>query len=186
MVQFDFQTEPLPAGERVGDRLALVEGYISLGSNLGDRWAHLRAGVRGLERAGLELLALSSVWETEPIDSAPPWYLNMVVSVRAVLQPLELLDTLLDIERQAGRVRSTRNAPRTLDLDLLLLGDLEVRKPRLHLPHPRMWQRRFVLEPLAEIAPELRNPATGRTAVEERRLIAGHGQARRLGSLPAC
>lgn len=142
--------------------------YVGLGSNLGDRRAHLRAGLEGLCAAGLRLAAASSVWESEPVDApGSPWFLNMVAAFETDRRPLEVLDVLLDIERRAGRVRAGRNAPRTLDLDLLLLGDLRWRDERLMLPHPRMWERRFVLEPLGEIAPQLRNPDSGRTVAEE-------------------
>lgn len=161
-----------------------MTGYIGLGTNLGDRRANLRFGVTGLEAAGLELLELSSVWECEPVDTpAPMWFLNMAVKVDANRGPLELLELLLDIERRAGRVRTVCNAPRILDLDLLMLGDLELRGPRLHLPHPRMWQRRFVLEPLAEIAPDLLNPATGRTVAEERQRLRDAAVVNRAGRL---
>jgi 2-amino-4-hydroxy-6-hydroxymethyldihydropteridine diphosphokinase len=145
-----------------------VIAYVGLGSNLGDRAARLRAGIEGLRAAGLDLDAVSSVWESEPVDApAAPWFLNMAVSGKTDLAPLDLLDLLLEVERRAGRVRTVPNAPRTLDLDLLLLGDLRWHDERLVLPHPRMWERRFVLEPLREIAPELRNPTSGRTVAEE-------------------
>ncbi len=158
-------------------------GYVAIGSNLGDRRAHLRFGIEALSGAGLEPLLLSSVWETEPIGCREPlWFLNMVVKLDAPHAPHGVLDALQAIERAAGRVEGAPNAPRTLDLDLLLLGDLEIHDGRLELPHPRMWQRAFVLEPLAEVAPELRNPASGRTVVEERRL-AGAGAVRRIGPL---
>jgi len=160
--------------------------YIGLGSNLGDRWAHLRRGVAGLSREGVAPLALSSVWESEPVGcSEPLWFLNMVAKCASDLEPLELLAALQRIERAAGRARRALNEPRTLDLDLLLVGEIELDDPRLRLPHPRMWQRRFVLEPLAEIAAELRNPATGRTVAEERRLVSAAAAVRRLGPLAA-
>ena len=112
--------------------------HVGLGSNLGHRRAHLRSGLEGLLAAGLEPLATSSVWESEPVDTLDPrWFLNMAVALRVKRGPLELLDVLLDIERRAGRVRTARNAPRTLDLDLLLLGSLRWRDERLVLPHPR-------------------------------------------------
>jgi 2-amino-4-hydroxy-6-hydroxymethyldihydropteridine diphosphokinase len=159
------------------------DAFIALGSNRGARARHLQEGLLQLAHAG-HLLAASAVWETEPIDApGPSWFLNMVVALRTTLGPFELLDTLLAIERRAGRTREIPRAPRTLDLDLLLFGDLAVQTPRLQLPHPRMWQRRFVLEPLAEIAPGLVNPATGRTVLEERACIAGLGAVRRLGRL---
>ena len=159
-------------------------GYIGLGSNLGDRWGGLRAALAAMQDRDLELLDRSSVWETEPVDcSVPLWFLNMVVRVRTDKQPLELLDLLLDIEHLAGRVHGAPNAPRGLDLDLLMLDDLEWRDSRLRLPHPRMWERRFVLEPLAEIGPELRDPATGATVAEVRQRIRGRSIVRRLGPL---
>lgn len=159
------------------------DAFIALGSNLGERSSNLRSGILELERVG-QLLAVSSVWETEPIAAPGPlWFLNMVVGLRSALGPFELLDALLAIEREAGRTRQVLHAPRTLDLDLLVLGELAVQAPRLQLPHPRMWQRRFVLEPLAEVVPGLVNPATGRTVLEERARITHRGVVRRLGRL---
>lgn len=160
--------------------------YVGLGSNLGLRRHHLRSGLEGLRSAGLEVRSVSSVWETEPVDTGDGrWFLNMAVSLEADRDPLELLDLLLAVERRAGRVRTVRNAPRTLDLDLLLVGDLRWRDERLILPHPRMWERRFVLEPLAEIAPELSNPETGRTVAEEcERLRSRSGVCRLAGIIP--
>jgi 2-amino-4-hydroxy-6-hydroxymethyldihydropteridine diphosphokinase len=163
-----------------------VLAYIGLGSNLGDRLDYLRRAVAGLTSEGIEPLRLSSVWESEPIACTEPlWFLNMVAECTSELEPLVLLDALQRIERANGRVRRVANEPRTLDLDLLLLDGVELRDPRLCLPHPRMWQRRFVLEPLAEIAADLLNPATGRTVAEERRLVADSGLVRRLGPLAA-
>jgi 2-amino-4-hydroxy-6-hydroxymethyldihydropteridine diphosphokinase len=159
-------------------------GYLGLGSNLGDRWAHLRHGVGALAGAGIEPLALSSVWETEPVgcnDSL--WFLNMAVKFESPHEPLELLDALQRIERSAGRVRREVNAPRTLDMDLLVLGDVALSDPRLCLPHPRMWQRNFVLEPLFEIEPGLRNPATGRTVADERARPRSAGAVIKVGPL---
>lgn len=139
-----------------------MEAFIALGSNLGDRAGWLRHGLAGLAELGLDAGAQSSVWETEALGTRDPGdFLNMAVRVQTALEPLELLDRLLEVERAAGRVRNGVNAPRTLDLDLLCMGSLVVTRPRLTLPHPRMWQRRFVLEPLAEIAPDLRDPTSG-------------------------
>lgn len=161
-----------------------MEGYLALGSNLGDRLRHLQDGLSGLGRAGVEPLALSSVWETSPVDSVSPLkFLNMAARVRSSLEPLELLGLLLELERRSGRVRTARNEPRTLDLDLLMFGELELDHPQLRLPHPRMWERRFVLEPLAEIAPGLRNPATGQTVAQQRVRIRNRGEVRKLGPL---
>jgi 2-amino-4-hydroxy-6-hydroxymethyldihydropteridine diphosphokinase len=160
-----------------------MTGHVALGSNLGDREENLRAGLRGLRLRGIEPVAVSSVWETEPVACPEPlWFLNMVARISTDRPPLEVLDRLLEIEREAGRVREARNEPRILDLDLLLLGSLEVRTGRLTLPHPRMWERRFVLAPLAEIDPDLRNPASGRTVSEELER-ARDGRVRRKGTL---
>ena len=161
-----------------------MRGYVALGSNLGDRRAHLRAGLQGLGRRGLSPRALSSVWETEPVDTAEPgWFLNMVAEVETQLPPSAVLDLLLEVERDVGRVRSVRNAPRSLDLDLLLLGDLAVDGPRLTLPHPRMWSRRFVLAPLHELAPHLADPATGRTVARALAGLPPSPAARNVGPL---
>jgi 2-amino-4-hydroxy-6-hydroxymethyldihydropteridine diphosphokinase len=143
-------------------------GYVALGSNVGDREAHLRAGIAGMADLGIAPTRRSSVWETEPVGTPETaWFLNMVVAIRSSRTPLEVLEILLEVERRVGRVRSeVRNAPRVLDLDLLMLGDARIESAPLTLPHPRMWERRFVLCPLAEIAPELRDPATGRTVRE--------------------
>src|SRR6185295_1772427 len=126
--------------------------------------------------AGLVVAARSSVWETEPVGSkAPEWFLNMVVRGETELAPIDVLDILLAIEQRAGSVRTVPNAPRVLDLDLLLLDQLTWNDARLVLPHPRMWERRFVLEPLREIAPGLVRPGTGETIVEA---------VARLGTIP--
>jgi 2-amino-4-hydroxy-6-hydroxymethyldihydropteridine diphosphokinase len=159
-----------------------VVGYIGLGSNLGDRAGHLRAGVEGLRGGGLQLLGASSVWETEPVEApAPHWFLNMAVAVRGFAEPLAWLDLLERVERLAGRRRGAPNAPRTLDLDLLLLGSLVCRGDRLTLPHPRMWDRRFVLEPLAEIAAGVTDPVSGRTVQDRLRDLRDASAVRRVG-----
>ena len=171
-------------GSAGGATISTVIGTIGLGSNLGDRREHLRSGLLGLEQADLELLAISSVWETEPVDvPGGGRFLNMAVRFRTEADPHRVLDLLLEIERREGRVRQVRNGPRTLDLDLLTLGDLELQSSRLRLPHPRMWNRSFVLEPLAEIAPELRNPASGLTVAEEAERLRGGESVVRIGSL---
>ncbi len=155
-----------------------MRGYVALGSNLGDREGSLRAGLAGMGRRGLAARALSSVWETEPVDSPEPlWFLNMVAEVETGLPPRRVLEMLLEVEREVGRVRSVRNAPRALDLDLLLLGDLRVQEDGLLLPHPRMWTRRFVL------APQLRDPVRGRTVTEALASLPAAPTARSLGPL---
>jgi len=145
-----------------------MTGFVALGSNLGDRHAHLQAGVDGMAAAGITVVAVSSVWETEPVGTtAPEWFLNAVVRIETDHPPGSVLEILERIERRRGRTRAEINEPRTLDLDLLLLGDLRVSEPDLTIPHPRMWTRAFVLAPLAEVGPELVHPATGRSPAEE-------------------
>ena len=161
-------------------------GYVALGSNVGDRRDNLRLGLKGMAKRGLAPTRHSSVWETEPVGTSDgAWFLNMVVRVRTAMPPADVLEILLDVERHAGRTRSTRNAPRTLDLDLLLLGDERIRTPRLTLPHPRMWARRFVLAPLAEIDPGLRDPSTGKTVEETLERLDVSAEVRRLGDVAA-
>jgi 2-amino-4-hydroxy-6-hydroxymethyldihydropteridine diphosphokinase len=132
-------------------------GYVGLGSNIGDREEHLRAGLLAMAGLGVSPVAVSSLWETEPVDGAgPDWFLNMVARVATDLSPEGVLGVVLAIERERGRKPRRRNAPRELDLDILLLGGLTRDTPELVLPHPRLWTRRFVLAPLSEIAPEFR------------------------------
>ncbi|MSP60576.1 MAG: 2-amino-4-hydroxy-6-hydroxymethyldihydropteridine diphosphokinase [Myxococcales bacterium] len=138
--------------------------YLGLGGNLGDRLATLRAAVEELERLG-HVVARSSVWETEPVGP-PPDYLNAVVALDLAGEhrPEAILDELLAIEARHGRVRPTaRDAPRSLDLDLLLWDERVITTDRLSVPHPRLHQRQFVLEPLAEVAPDLVHPLLHRT-----------------------
>lgn len=159
-------------------------GFLGAGSNLGDREANLRAGLLRLGTRGIRLVDVSSLWETEPVDTAgTAWFLNLCASIETELAPLDLMRTLLLVEEETGRVRTERNAPRTLDLDLLLLDDLTLSTPGLTLPHPRMWERTFVLAPLAEIAVTLRNPRTGRTVGEELAAIADRSLVRKLGPI---
>jgi len=161
--------------------------YVGLGSNLGDRRQNLQAGLEGMSRSGLPPAAVSSVWETEPVNTTfPGWFWNMAVMVHSDLDPVDLLEILLGIEQENGRHRTVPNGPRTLDLDLLLAGDLQIENGKLRLPHPRMWERRFVLEPLAEIAPRLRNPRSGRTVEDERLDLTERSRVRKLGVLATC
>ncbi len=147
----------------------MANAYVGLGSNLGDREATLRKAVRLLARLdGVEVVAASSFHETEPVGGPPgqPRFLNAAAWLRVELGPEELLDRLLDLEARLGRVRRERWGPRTLDLDLLLYDDQTIMSDRLTVPHPRMHERRFVLAPLAEIAPEARHPTLGLTVEE--------------------
>jgi 2-amino-4-hydroxy-6-hydroxymethyldihydropteridine diphosphokinase len=133
---------------------APVLAYIGLGANLGDAAAALKVALRSLsELPGTGLQQASSVYRTEPIDSQGPDYLNAVALLQTVLPPEELLQHLQRIESALGRERPYRNAPRTLDLDLLLYGEACLTSPTLTVPHPRMHERAFVLVPLADVAP---------------------------------
>jgi 2-amino-4-hydroxy-6-hydroxymethyldihydropteridine diphosphokinase len=136
-----------------------VTATIALGANLGDAARTVQQAIASL--GGMphtHLVAASSLYQTEPIDSAGPDYINAVAQVLTHLPAPELLKQLQNLERNAGRQRPYTNAPRTLDLDLLLYGSARIYSPTLTVPHPRMWQRAFVLLPLAQIAPGLVSP----------------------------
>jgi 2-amino-4-hydroxy-6-hydroxymethyldihydropteridine diphosphokinase len=142
-------------------------GYLGLGSNVGDRRAHLRAAISGLEAAGVEIEAVSSAYETEPVGEVldQPDFLNAAVRVRTDLEPDALLDLCKEIEAARGReLDAPRHSPRPLDVDLLLLGDIELSTDRLTLPHREVTSRRFVLMPLLELDPELALPDGRRLA----------------------
>jgi len=138
--------------------------YLSLGSNIGEREENLRKAIEGLAAADVRVLRESPIYETEPVGLADQrWFLNMVVEAETALFPLQLLTRTAKIERDLGRVRTIKNGPRTLDIDILLFAKAVMRTARLAIPHPRMHERRFVLVPLADLAPELRHPVTHRT-----------------------
>ena len=154
--------------------------YIALGSNLGNRAEALSSSISHLSRLG-RVVALSSLYETEPVGyHDQPAFLNAVVALETQLESLPLLRGLLAIERQLGRDRSQGplKGPRTLDLDLLMVGDWIVADEELSLPHPALAQRRFVLAPLAEIAPGLRHPESNRTMADLLALLPDEGENR--------
>ncbi|CAM3962225.1 2-amino-4-hydroxy-6-hydroxymethyldihydropteridine diphosphokinase [Alicyclobacillus pomorum] len=155
--------------------------YVALGSNLGRREAFLKSAVECLRTMGS--IQCSSVYETEPVGyTEQPPFLNMVVELQTTLPPLELLNQLLAIEREHGRTRDIRFGPRTLDLDLLLYDDEYICLRMLQVPHPRMWERAFVLVPLAELVPHRRGLG-GSSIKSLAEQIAREGEIRRVGHL---
>src|SRR5215470_7232204 len=142
--------------------------YLSLGSNVGDRNANLENAISQLGQLG-EVIAVSSFYETEPVDvTSQPWFLNCAVKFDTEKMPRQLMSAILTLEQSMGRQRRQNKGPRTIDIDVLLFGSSVVELPSLTVPHPRMHQRRFVLEPLAEIAADARHPVLKRTMRELR------------------
>jgi 2-amino-4-hydroxy-6-hydroxymethyldihydropteridine diphosphokinase len=138
--------------------------YLALGSNLGDRKDYLRAGIRGLAARGVVPVRCASVYSTEPREVLDqPWFLNTAIEANTDLNPEELLRVCLDVEKENQRIRKTTKGPRTLDIDIIFYGSDIVRKPGLTVPHPSFSARRFVLVPLAEIAPKFIDPLSGKT-----------------------
>jgi 2-amino-4-hydroxy-6-hydroxymethyldihydropteridine diphosphokinase len=160
-----------------------LTGYLGLGSNVGDRLTSLRAARAALERWGVEVRASSSVYETAPQGEVPeqPDFLNACLRVETELEPEALLEVCKRVERELGRLDGPRHGPRPIDVDVLLLDALEHRTERLTLPHPELMRRRFVLEPLLELDPELELPdGTPLAAAAER---VAEQRVRRAGSL---
>jgi len=140
--------------------------YLSLGSNLGDRRSNLRNAIGKLLNLG-DLIAVSSFYETEPVDFVDqPWFLNCAVALQTTLSAEDLLKEIAAVEREMGRQRDIPKGPRTVDIDILLFGKAVMKTARLTIPHPAMHERRFVLEPLAEIAPEVQHPVLKKTLRE--------------------
>ena len=161
-----------------------VTVYLSLGSNIGDREENLRQACRMLDAEGIQVRRISSVYDTEPVDfQEQDWFLNCVLEVETNLPPLVLLDRLKQIEVQQGRQHGRPKGPRTIDIDLLLYGEQTFSSERLTLPHPEMLRRRFVLEPLRELAPSLRLPVVGETVDEILSELRDPSQVRRIGPL---
>lgn len=141
--------------------------YLGLGSNIGDRERQLKNALAALESPGLKLLRVSPIYETEPVENTKQgWFLNLVVEVECHLFPQQLLSRTMRVERGLKRTRTTPKGPRTIDVDILLMGNTVLRTPGLELPHPRMATRRFVLQPLADLAPNFRHPVTRQTIAE--------------------
>jgi len=150
----------------------MVRVYLGLGANLGDRARNIAWSLEVLEEEGLALRSLSRLYETEPWGvTEQPRFLNAACTMETDLAPHALLDLLKAVEARLGRVPSVRYGPRTIDLDILLYGDLRIATPRLVVPHPGMLERASVLVPLADIAHELRHPVTGLTIAEHLRQI---------------
>lgn len=144
-----------------------MQVYLSLGSNVGDREANLRQALAALPPAGVRVTKVSSFYETEPVDlREQPWFLNGVVEGETDVPALELLRGLRGIESRMGSEKLVAKGPRLVDLDILLYGSETIDTPELQVPHPRMLLRRFVLVPLAEIAPKLQHPSWTKTVSE--------------------
>jgi 2-amino-4-hydroxy-6-hydroxymethyldihydropteridine diphosphokinase len=140
--------------------------YLSLGSNVGNRENHLREAIQRLETAG-QVVSVSSFYETEPVEFTDQgWFLNCTVALKTGQTPEQLMAALLQIEREMGRRRTQNKGPRNIDIDMLLFGDVVIDSPGVSIPHPAMHWRRFVLEPLAEIASEAWHPVLKRTVRE--------------------
>jgi len=150
--------------------------YLSLGSNVGDREAHLRDALARLGATG-RVIAVSSFYETEPVEfTHQPWFLNCAVALETGQTPQQLMTALLAIEEEMGRRRVQKKGPRSIDIDILLFDDVVMDSKDLVIPHPAMHERRFVLEPLAEIAPDVIHPVLKKMISELRDALAA-GQA---------
>src|SRR5580704_4464956 len=154
--------------------------YLSLGSNVGDRDSNLSAAIAALTPNGIQVKRVSSIYETEPVDFLDqPWFLNCVVEAETELQPHALLQSLRAIESHLGSQKEFAKGPRKLDLDILLYNSQTIATPDLQIPHPRMLERRFVLTPLAEIAPQIKHPSWPATAAVLLDRLADQSQVRR-------
>ncbi|MFZ0296698.1 MAG: 2-amino-4-hydroxy-6-hydroxymethyldihydropteridine diphosphokinase, partial [Candidatus Sulfotelmatobacter sp.] len=156
--------------------------YLSLGSNLGDRKGNLREAERRLGAIG-RIAAVSSFYETEPVEfTEQPWFLNCAVALETERTPQNLMTAILGIEKDMGRQRVQKKGPRVIDIDILLFGNAVLDSAEVTIPHPAMHERRFVLEPLAEIAPEARHPVLNKTIRELRDALPAGALVRKLKS----
>jgi 2-amino-4-hydroxy-6-hydroxymethyldihydropteridine diphosphokinase len=157
--------------------------YLALGSNLGDRLQHLKFGLSALEERGVHVIRTASVYSTEPkelIDQ--PWFLNTAIEAETVLEPEELMRVCQEIERARNRLRKVPNGPRSLDIDIILFGERVMQTSAITIPHPRYTQRRFVLEPLAEIAPEQLDPLFAQTVSQLLEKVEDNSTVDRIAS----
>jgi 2-amino-4-hydroxy-6-hydroxymethyldihydropteridine diphosphokinase len=155
--------------------------YLALGSNLGNREGYLRRAIAALPPSGVQVQRVSSIYETEPVDFLnQPWFLNCVLEAETTLEPPALLEALRSIESQLGSQKKFAKGPRKIDLDILLYGYETIATPELQVPHPRMLERRFVLTPLAELAPELKHPAWEAPAAVLLERVTDRSQVRHL------
>ncbi|HNY65631.1 MAG TPA: 2-amino-4-hydroxy-6-hydroxymethyldihydropteridine diphosphokinase [Deltaproteobacteria bacterium] len=151
-----------------------MKGYLCLGSNLGDRLHHIRTALEGLGRSGIEVLTISSIYETLPVGAPEPQenYYNLAAEIEWGGSPLELLHAVHAVEDSLGRQRPYANAPRTMDIDILMLDGVRLESDELSIPHPRMEERAFVICPLAEIAPHIALPS-GRYIIDVKNGFSG-------------
>jgi 2-amino-4-hydroxy-6-hydroxymethyldihydropteridine diphosphokinase len=155
--------------------------FLSLGTNLGDRQANLRGAISALHGIGVRVRKVSSIYETEPVDYLEqPWFLNCVVEGETDVSAVELLRALREIEREMGSKKEIAKGPRLIDMDILLYGDQSIATEELQVPHPRMLMRKFVLAPLAEIAPDIKHPSWSGTAKEMLERVGDKSQVQRI------
>jgi len=157
-----------------------VSIYLGLGSNVGDPEGNLRSAIQALRDKNVTPWRSASLYRTEPRDlEDQPWFLNTVIEVRTLLEPESLMQECLEIERHAGRVRDVQKGPRPLDIDILIYRNRIIDTPKLSIPHPRFRERRFVLVPLVELAPDLTDPVSGLSMSQLLDLCADTGEVRR-------
>jgi 2-amino-4-hydroxy-6-hydroxymethyldihydropteridine diphosphokinase len=155
--------------------------YLSLGSNLGDRAGHIERALERLAEENVRIVKRSSFYDTEPVEFlAQGWFLNIAVEAETELMPRQLLRVIRNVERELGRKRIVKSGPRTIDIDILLFGTSIMNAAELEIPHPRMTERRFVLVPIAEIAPTLRHPVLRLTISELLAATKDRSQVRRM------